>query len=88
MHVFDAAEVAVDGSRENDDGNVGTTAAEESGYFGAELAGSEVVVEDGDVDVVEEVGGLFDSGGGNGFVAVLAQDGGAKVEIGGLVIKQ
>ena len=54
MHVFDAAEVAVERGGEDDDGDVGAAAAQESGDFGAELAGAEVVVEDGDVDVVEE----------------------------------
>ena len=88
MHVFDAAEVAVERGGEDDDGDVGAAAAEESCDLGAELAGAEVVVEDGDVDVVEELGGFFDGGGGDALVAVLAQDGGAEMQIGGLVIEQ
>ncbi len=88
MHVFDAAEVAVERGGEDDDGDVGAAAAKEGGDLGAELAGAEVVVEDGDVDAVEELGGLFDGGGGDALVAVLAEDGGAEVEIGGFVVEQ
>jgi hypothetical protein len=88
MHVFDAAEVAIERGREDDDGDVGATAAEERGYFGAELACSEVVVENRDVDVVEEVGGFFDGGGGKALVSMLAQNGSAEVEIRGLVVEQ
>jgi hypothetical protein len=47
-----------------------------------------VVVEDGDVDVVEELGGFFDGGGGDALVTVLAEDGGAKVKIGGFVVEK
>ena len=88
VHVFDAAEVAVEGSGEDDDGDVGAAAAKESGDLGAELAGSEVVVEDGDVDVVEELGGLFDGGGRDALVSVLAEDGGAEMEVIRLVVQQ
>ncbi len=88
VHVFDAAEVAVERGGEDDDGDVRAAAAKESGDFGAELAGAEVVVEDGDVDVVEELGGLFDGGGGDALVAVLAEDGGAEMEVGRLVVEQ
>ena len=88
MHVLDAAEVAVERGREDDDGDVRTAAAKKAGDFGAELARAKVVVEDGDVDVVEELGGLFDGGGGDALVAMLAQDGGAEVEVGGFVVEQ
>jgi hypothetical protein len=88
MHVFDAAEVLIDGCGEDDDGDVGTAAAEEGGDLGTELAGAEVVVEDGDVDVVEEFSGLLDGGGRDALVAPLAEDGGAEVQVGGLVVEQ
>src|SRR3984885_2751757 len=88
MHVFDAAEEAVEGGGEDDDGDVRTTAAEERGDLGTELAGAQVVVENGDVDVVEELGGLLDGGGGDTLVAVLAEDGGAEVQVGWLVVEQ
>jgi hypothetical protein len=88
MHVLDAAEVAVEGGGEDDDGNVRAAAAEEGGDLGTELAGAEVIVEDGDVDGVEELGGLLDGGGRDAFVAVLTEDGGAEVQIGGLVVEQ
>jgi hypothetical protein len=88
MHVLDAAEVLVEGCGEDDDGDVGATAAEERGDLGTELASAEVVVEDGDVDVVDEFGGLLDGGGGDALVAALAEDGGAEVQVGGLVVEQ
>jgi hypothetical protein len=88
MHVFDAAEEAVERGGEDDDGNVGAAAAEEGSYFGAELACSEMIVEDCDVDFVEELGGLFDGGCGEALVAVLTQDCGAEMEVAGLVVKQ
>jgi hypothetical protein len=88
MHVLDAAEVAVEGGGEDDDGDVGAAAAEERGDLGAELACAEVIVEDGDVDGVEELGGFFDGGGGGALVAVLAEDGGTEKQVCGLVIEQ
>jgi hypothetical protein len=88
VHVLNAAEEAVEGSGEDDDGNVGAAAAKKRGDFGAELAGAEMIVEDGDVDVVEMLDGLIDGGGGNTLVSVLAEDGGAEVEIAGFVIEQ
>ena len=53
MHVFDAAEVVVERGGEDDDGDVGAAAAKKGGDFGAELAGAEMVVEDGDVDLLK-----------------------------------
>jgi hypothetical protein len=88
VHVFDAAEEAIERGGEDDDGNVGAAAAEQRGYFGAELACAEVIVEDGDVDFIEELGSFFDGGGGDALVAVLAEDGGAKMKVGGLVVEQ
>ena len=88
VHVLDAAEVAVEGCGEDDDGDVRAAAAEERGDLGPELAGTEVVVEDGDVDVVEELGGLFNAGRGDALIAALAEDGGAEVEVDGLVVEQ
>ena len=88
VHVLDAAEVAVERGGHDDDGDLGAAPAQIGGDFGAELAGAEVVVEDGDVDLVEELGGFFDGGGGNACVAVLAQDGGAEMQIGWFVVEQ
>lgn len=65
-----------------------TAAAKQRGDFGAELTGSEMVVEYGDVDIVEEVSGFFDGGGGDALVAMLAQDDSAEMEVGGLVVEQ
>lgn len=47
MYIFYAAEVLVEGGREDDDGDVGAAASKERGDFGAELAGPKMVVEDG-----------------------------------------
>src|ERR1700733_11879203 len=88
MHVFNAAEVAVERGGEDDDGHVRTAAADERGDLGAELASAEGVIEDCDVDVVEELSGLLDGGGGDALVTVLAEDGGAEVQVGGLVVEQ
>jgi hypothetical protein len=88
VHVFDAAEVAVEGGGEDDDGDVGAAAAKESCDLGAELAGSEMVVEDGYVDVVEELGGFFNGGGRDALVSVLAEDCGAEMEIVRFVVQQ
>jgi hypothetical protein len=88
MHVFYAAEVAVEGGGEDDDWDVWTIAAQESGDFSTELAGAEMVVKDRDIDVVEKFGGFFNGGCGDALITVLPEDGGAKVEICRLVIEQ
>jgi hypothetical protein len=88
MHVFDPAEEAVEGGRENDDGNVGAAATEEGGDFGAELAGTKVIIEDSDVDVVEELGGFLDGGGGDALVSMLAEDSRAEMQVIGLVVEK
>jgi hypothetical protein len=88
MHILDAAKVAIESGGEDNDGDVRAAAAEESGDLGAELAGAEMVVEDGDVDLVEELSGLFNGGGWDALVAVLAQDGGAEMKIVGFVVEQ
>jgi hypothetical protein len=88
MHVFDTAKEAVERGGENDDGDMRATTAKERGHFGAELAGAEVIVEYGDVDIVEELGGFFDGRGGDALVAVLTQDGSAEMEIVWLVVEQ
>jgi hypothetical protein len=88
VHVFDTSEEAVERGGEDDDGNVGAAAAKERGDFGAKLAGAEVVVEDGDVDVVEELDGLVNAGGRDTLITMLAKDGGAEMEIGGFVVEQ
>jgi hypothetical protein len=88
MHVRGAAEFMLERGREDDDGDFGAARAEAGGDCGAEFAGAEVVVEHGDVDLVDQGHGLFDGGGGFGLIAVLAEDGGAKVEICRLVIEQ
>jgi hypothetical protein len=88
VHVLDAAEVLVEGGGEDDDGDVWAAAAEKGGDLGAELACAEVVVEDGYVDVVEEFGCLFDAGCRDTLIAALTEDGGAQVEIDGLVIEE
>jgi len=87
MHVFDAAEETVERGGEDDDGDVGASAAKKCSDLGAELACAKMVVEYGDVDAVEEFRSFFDGGGGNALVAVLTQNGGAKVEVGRFVVK-
>jgi hypothetical protein len=88
VHVFDAAEITVKGGGEDDDGDVRAAAAQDCGDFSAKLAGAEVIVEDGYVDVVEEFGGFFNGGGGDALVTVLAKNGGAKMEVGRFVVEQ
>jgi len=88
MHVLDPAETPLQGGGHDDDGNLGAAFAKLGGYLSAELAGAEMVVEDRDVDLVEELGSLFNSGGGDRAVTVLAEDGPPKVEINGVVVKQ
>jgi hypothetical protein len=88
MHVFDTAKVAVESGRENDDGDVGMTASKVGCYIGAKLSCSQVIVEDGNINFVEELGGFFDGGGWNALVAVLAEDGGPQMQVGWLIIQQ
>ena len=73
MHVFYAAEVAVEGGGEDDDRDMGAAAAQAGGDFGAELAGAQVVVEDRDVNVMEELSSFFYGGSGYALVAMLAE---------------
>jgi hypothetical protein len=88
VHVLDAAEVTVERGGEDDDGDVGAATPEVGCNLGAELTGSQVIVEDSDVDVVEEFGRLFDGGGGDALIAVLTKDGGSEMEIGWFVVQQ
>jgi hypothetical protein len=88
MHIFDTAEEPIEGGRENNDRDVGAAAAKERGDFCPKLACAEVVIQYGDVDLIEEFGRLFDSCGGNTLVAVLAKDGRAEMEVTGLVVEQ
>jgi hypothetical protein len=57
-------------------------------YLSAELASSKVIIEDRDVDIVEELGGLFDGGGWDALVAMLAEDGSAEVQVGWFIVQQ
>src|ERR1700722_8273947 len=86
MHVFDSTEETVERGREDDNGDVGAAAAEQSGDLCTELAVAEVIVQDRDINVIEELGGLFDGGGGNALIAMLTKDGGAENEVVGLVV--
>jgi hypothetical protein len=88
MHVFNTTEETVERGREDDDGDVRAAAPEQSGDLGAKLTVAEVIVQDGDVDVIEELSSLFDGGGRNALVAMLTKDGGAENEVVGLVIKE
>jgi hypothetical protein len=56
MHVFDAAEVSIDGGGEDDDGDVGSSTAEKSAGLGAELSCAEMVVENRYIDLIELFG--------------------------------
>jgi hypothetical protein len=56
--------------------------------FCAELSGAEVVVEHGDVDVVEDLGCLLNGGGWDAVVSVLAQDGSSEMQVGRFVVEQ
>jgi hypothetical protein len=67
---------------------MGTAAAKKIGDLGPELSGAKVVVEDGDVDVVEELYGLLDGGSRDALVAVLSKDSGAKMQIRRFIIEQ
>jgi hypothetical protein len=88
MHVFNAAEEAVEGGGEDDDGNVGAPASKQSGDFGSELTCAEVVVENGDVDVVEELGCFLDCGGRDALISMLPKNGGTEMQVAGLIVKQ
>ena len=88
VHVLDAAEVTVERGGEDDDGDVGAATPEVGCNLGAELTGSQVIVEDSDVDVVEEFGRLFDGGGGDALVTMLAEDGGAEMQVGRFIVQQ
>jgi hypothetical protein len=52
------------------------------------LAGAQVVIEDGDIDGIEVLHRFLDGGGWETLVAVLAEDGGAEVEIVDFVVEE
>ncbi len=87
MHIFHATEVPVQRRRKNNDRNMRASATKKSGDLSAKLASSEVVVEHGDVDFIEELRGLLDRGGRDTLIAVLAQNGRAKMQISRLVVE-
>jgi len=88
VHVLGSAKEAVECGGKNNDGYVRPAAAQETGHFGAELSCSEVVVENGDIDIVEEFGCLLDRGRGNAVVTMLAENGGTEEQVIGLIIEQ
>ena len=88
VHVLDSAEAAVQGSGHDDDGYLGTALAQLGGDCCAELAGSEVVVEDGDVNLIQEPICFLDRGGGESCIAMLAEDCAAQVKVHGVVVEQ
>jgi len=88
VHVLDAAETTLERGGEDDDGDFGAQCAKAGGDFCAEFAGAEMVVEDSYINFVKMFFSLGDSGAGDSFVAVHAQDGGAQDEIFGMVVKQ
>ena len=65
MHVGDAAELALQCCRQDDDGHLRTLAAQRLGHVGAEFARAQMVVEHGDVNVVQLGFGFFDGVGGH-----------------------
>ena len=88
MHILYAAKVPVQRRRKNDDRNMRAPATKQSSDLGAELAGSKVIVENGNVDSIKVLRSLLDGRGRNALIAVLAQDRGAQMQVAGLVIKQ
>ena len=88
VHILGTAEMTFEGGGEDDDGNMGTAAAKKTGDLGPELARAKMVVQNGDVDVVEELYGLLDGGSRHALVAVLSKDSRAKMQIRRFVIEQ
>lgn len=88
MHVLHSTKVALQGGGHDDDGDLGAVFAQFGCDFGAELACPQVIVEDGDVDLVEELVGFVDGSGGERGVTVLAEDSGAKMQCDGIIVEQ
>src|SRR5512147_2821850 len=78
MHVSDAPEATLECGRHDDDRNFRTALAERVSDFSAELSCAEMVVEHGDVDVMQLGYGFVDRTGGGYFVSVAAQDSSAE----------
>src|SRR5271165_2364444 len=88
MHVGDAAKFALQGCRQNDDGDLRTLAAEGLGYIRAELAGAEMIVDYRDIDEVQFGLGFYDGAGVYDLISLLAQDSGAQHEVFFAVVEQ
>src|SRR5271165_3595243 len=88
MHVGDAAKLALQCRRQNDDGDMRAFAAKCLGYVSAELAGAEMVVEHRDVNGVQLGLGLLGGTSRDYLVSLLAQDSGAQNEVFFAVIEQ
>lgn len=88
VHVFDTAEASFEGGGEDDDGHLRALLAERCGDLSAKFACSQVVIEYGDIDLVEEGLRLFDGSGSLGMIAEFAQDGRAQQEVFRVVIEQ
>jgi hypothetical protein len=65
MHVLNSAEAALERGGHDDDGHLGTALAQLGSDFGAEFAVAEVVVEDCNIDMIEQLIGFLDGGGGD-----------------------
>jgi hypothetical protein len=88
VHILGPAEVTLQGCRQDDDWNLGAVTTKVRGDLGAEPTRAKVVIEHGNVDMVEGLGGFLDCGGGNATITVLAQNSGSEVQIRRLVIEQ
>src|SRR5262249_31803371 len=76
------------GCRENNDRHFRATLTEFGCYVGSELPCAQMVVEYGNVYLIQKLARLFDSGSGFGQVPVLAEDGGSQQKVLWMVIQE
>ena len=88
MHVGDAAELALQRRRQNDDRDLGTFAAQRLGNVGPEFACAQVVIENGNIDTVQLGFSLFDGAGGHYLVALLPKYGRAQHQVVFAIVQQ
>ena len=86
VHVFHPAKAPLQGGGKDDDGHFRPAPAQNAGHLRTELARAQMVIEHGDVDLVDQLLRFADGARSVGYVTVLAQDGGSKEQIFWIVV--
>src|SRR6185437_2638838 len=86
--VFDPAKTAFERCRHDDDGNLRAAATQLCRDLRAKLTCAKVIVQDGDVNLIQHQVGFLDGGRGDRGISVLTEDRGAEMQVYRIVVEQ